>query len=57
MLLGAGHPQGPLAWGDALGAARVVQVLEHLQAHYGDSRYRRSPRLLRAMAARQRLHG
>lgn len=56
MLLGAGHPQGPLAWGDALGAARVVQVLEHLQAHYGDNRYRRSPRLLRAMAAGQRLH-
>lgn len=51
MVLGAGHPQGPLAWGEQLGAQRVISVLEHLQAHYGDSRYRRSPRLWRMAAA------
>ncbi|MFN6997389.1 MAG: 3-hydroxyacyl-CoA dehydrogenase [Aquincola tertiaricarbonis] len=50
MVLGAGHPQGPMAWGELLGAPRVIKVLEHLQAHYGDSRYRRSPRLWRMVA-------
>lgn len=56
MVLGAAHPVGPLAWADAIGASRVVRLLEHLQAHYGDDRYRRSPRLLRAHFARESLH-
>jgi hypothetical protein len=34
----------------------VVRVLEHLQRHYGETRYRRSPRLSRAHFARQTLH-
>ncbi|MEF7613856.1 3-hydroxyacyl-CoA dehydrogenase [Aquincola sp. MAHUQ-54] len=57
VVLGAGHPQGPLAWGDTLGVDRVVEVLRHLQAHYGDTRYRCSPRLLRAHHAGLPLHG
>jgi 3-hydroxybutyryl-CoA dehydrogenase len=47
---------GPLAWADTLGASTVLEVLEHLQEHYGDPRYRRSPRLKRAHYARQSLH-
>ena len=45
MLLGTAYPVGPLAWADALGAARVVTVLANLQAHYGEVRYRRAPAL------------
>ncbi|PWV57769.1 3-hydroxyacyl-CoA dehydrogenase [Plasticicumulans acidivorans] len=45
--LGLGYPQGPLAWGDALGAARVLTILQRMHAFYGDPRYRPSPWLLR----------
>ena len=48
MRLGTAYPVGPLAWADQIGAARVVTVLTHLQAHYGDVRYRRAPALSRA---------
>lgn len=40
--LGLGYPKGPLAWGDALGPATVLTVLENLQAVTGDPRYRPS---------------
>lgn len=56
MVLGTAYPLGPLAWADAIGPSRVVRVLEHLHAHYGEARYRRSPRLLRAHFAREKLH-
>jgi len=56
MVLGTAYPIGPLAWADAIGPSRVVRVLEHLQRHYGETRYRRSPRLSRAHFARQTLH-
>jgi 3-hydroxybutyryl-CoA dehydrogenase len=42
-----GYPRGPLAWGDEIGAARVYEVLQGLQAAYGDPRYRPSPWLSR----------
>jgi len=45
--LGLGYRQGPLAMGDAMGAARVLALLEGLQAFYGDPRYRPSPWLRR----------
>src|SRR5512134_1140855 len=45
--LGLGYPKGPLAWGDAVGPARVLEVLERLQSFYGDPRYRPSPWLKR----------
>ena len=38
--LGLGYPQGPLAWGDALGAVRCAQTLAALQHSTGDARYR-----------------
>jgi 3-hydroxybutyryl-CoA dehydrogenase len=45
--LGLGYPKGPLAWGDAIGPARILAILEALQAFYGDPRYRPSPWLKR----------
>ena len=45
--LGLGYPQGPLAWGDAIGASRVLAVLQALHSFYGDPRYRASPWLKR----------
>jgi 3-hydroxybutyryl-CoA dehydrogenase len=56
MKLGTAYPVGPLAWADALGAARVATVLRHLQEHYGDVRYRRSPLLTRLQFAGGRFH-
>jgi 3-hydroxybutyryl-CoA dehydrogenase len=45
--LGLAYPQGPLAWGDALGAPTVLRILEAMHAFYGDPRYRPSPWLKR----------
>ena len=47
VVLGLGYPYGPLAWGDHLGAKRVLFILERLQAFYGEPRYRPSPWLKR----------
>ncbi|NUZ04971.1 3-hydroxyacyl-CoA dehydrogenase [Piscinibacter koreensis] len=57
MQLGTAYPRGPLAWGDAIGPARVAGVLANLQSHYGDVRYRRSPRLATAQHTGGTLHG
>lgn len=45
--LGLGYPRGPLAYGDHIGARRILQILEALYAFYGDPRYRPSPWLKR----------
>lgn len=45
--LGLGYPFGPLEWGDRLGAARVLFIMERLQAFYGEARYRPNPWLKR----------
>lgn len=45
--LGLGYPKGPLALGDALGAATVLEILEAMHAFYRDPRYRPSPWLVR----------
>jgi len=47
VVLGLGYPKGPLAWGDELGAATVLAVLNNLLALSGDPRYRASPWLRR----------
>jgi 3-hydroxybutyryl-CoA dehydrogenase len=57
MVLGTAYPMGPLAWADALGAARVATVLANLQTHYGEVRYRRAPRLARLQHTGGRFHG
>ena len=56
MRLGTAYPVGPLAWADALGAARVAGVLANLHAHYGDARYRRAPLLSRLRFTVGRFH-
>ena len=47
VVLGLGYPRGPLAWGDAIGPASVLAILEALHDFYGDPRYRASPWLKR----------
>jgi 3-hydroxybutyryl-CoA dehydrogenase len=48
--LGLGYPRGPLAMGDALGAKRVLAVLEAMHDFYQEPRYRPSPWLRRRAA-------
>jgi 3-hydroxybutyryl-CoA dehydrogenase len=55
MRLGVGYPRGPLAWADAVGVARVRDVLAHMALHYGEPRYRIAPRIARRAAAGTRL--
>ena len=45
--LGLAYPKGPLSWGDAIGPARVLQILSALHDFYKDPRYRPSPWLTR----------
>lgn len=45
--LGLGYPHGPLAWGEKLGSARVLKILQNMQSITGDPRYRPSPWLSR----------
>ncbi|MBO1113694.1 3-hydroxyacyl-CoA dehydrogenase [Bordetella petrii] len=40
--LGLGYPAGPLAMGDALGGARILEILRNLHRVTGDMRYRPS---------------
>ncbi|MEJ0048153.1 MAG: 3-hydroxyacyl-CoA dehydrogenase family protein [Rhodospirillales bacterium] len=40
--IGLGYPYGPLAWGDAIGPAPILAILQGLQAASGDPRYRPS---------------
>lgn len=51
--LGLNFPFGPTAWGKQFGFRRVVAVLEHLYAEYGEDRYRVCP-LLRRWARLER---
>jgi 3-hydroxybutyryl-CoA dehydrogenase len=45
--LGLGYPRGPLAMGDALGADRILKVLEAMYMMFQEPRYRPSPWLRR----------
>ena len=47
VMLGLGYPKGPLGMGDAVGAARILAVLEGMHAFYQEPRYRPSPWLRR----------
>ena len=51
MRLGTNYPLGPLAWGDRWGPGTIVSVLDHMQAWYGEDRYRPSTLLRRIAAA------
>ena len=48
--LGLGYPKGPLAMGDALGAKRILAVLQAMHDFYQEPRYRPSPWLKRRAA-------
>lgn len=48
--LGLGYPQGPLGWGDRLGAGRMLEILRTQFATTGDPRYRPSAWLARRVA-------
>ena len=45
--LGLAYPLGPIAWGDHLGPARILAIVDSLHALYKDPRYRPSPWLTR----------
>jgi 3-hydroxybutyryl-CoA dehydrogenase len=45
--LGLGYPRGPFEWGDVIGPKRLLEILQGLQATFGDPRYRPSPWLVR----------
>jgi 3-hydroxybutyryl-CoA dehydrogenase len=47
VMLGLGYPKGPLGMGDAIGAHRILAVLEGMHASYQEPRYRPSPWLKR----------
>jgi 3-hydroxybutyryl-CoA dehydrogenase len=47
VMLGLGYPKGPLAMGDALGARRVLAILDAMHSIYQEPRYRASPWLRR----------
>ena len=47
MRKGVNYPLGPLEWADKLGAATVVEALDHIHHAYGEDRYRVSPLLRR----------
>jgi 3-hydroxybutyryl-CoA dehydrogenase len=45
--LGLGYPKGPLAMGDALGAKKILTILQAMHQLYQEPRYRPSPWLRR----------
>ena len=52
MELGLNHPRGPLAWGDEIGPAAVLDTLLALWEEYREERYRPAPALVAAVRAR-----
>ncbi|VVO46582.1 3-hydroxyacyl-CoA dehydrogenase PaaH [Pseudomonas fluorescens] len=56
MRAGVNYPQGPLAWADAIGLEHVLNVLENLQASYGEERYRPSLLLRQRVAEGRTFH-
>lgn len=50
VMLGLGYPKGPLGMGDAVGAKKILAVLEAMHAFYQEPRYRPSPWLKRRAA-------
>ena len=47
VVLGLGYPRGPLGMGDAVGAPKILAVLDAMHAFYQEPRYRPSPWLKR----------
>jgi 3-hydroxybutyryl-CoA dehydrogenase len=49
MKAGAGYPMGPIEWGEKIGFAVVVQLLDAMRAESGEERYKVAP-LLRQLS-------
>ena len=47
VMLGLGYPKGPLAMGDAVGAGKILAILDAMHSLYREPRYRASPWLRR----------
>ena len=47
MMKGVNYPKGLLAWGDEIGAIKVLETLDKLYHEYRDDRYRASVLLRR----------
>ena len=52
MKKGVNYPKGLLAWCNEWGTKTTLNILENLQNHYGDDRYRPSPKLRDLIAQR-----
>jgi len=50
MVLGLGHPRGPIAWGEAIGLPHVMAMLDGLWRERREERYRPAPLLVRRSA-------
>ncbi len=57
MRLGVNYPKGPLAWADQVGLTAIQQVLSHLNASYGEDRYRISPLIQRQVFQGKNIYG
>jgi 3-hydroxybutyryl-CoA dehydrogenase len=57
MRLGVNYPRGPLAWADQVGLSNIHTVLTHLNACYGEDRYRISPLIQRQVYQGKNIHG
>jgi 3-hydroxybutyryl-CoA dehydrogenase len=55
MELGLNHPRGPLAWGDLIGPAAVLDTVLALWEEYREERYRPAPALVAAVRAERPL--
>ena len=53
MRLGFNYPRGPFEWSEAIGADRVLAILDALHRELGEERYRAAPELRRAAASPQ----
>lgn len=53
MMLGAGHPMGPLQVADLLGLDIVLHIMDTLYEEFGDPKYRACPLLRKMVAAGQ----
>ena len=51
MRLGFNYPRGPFEWCEAIGASRVLAILDALRSELGEERYRAAPALRRAAAS------
>jgi 3-hydroxybutyryl-CoA dehydrogenase len=57
MQKGVNYPLGPFAWARRVGVSTIEQVLLQIGRHYGEDRYRVSPRITRRALSGSALDG